>query len=72
MMNIPEHAKPERPREPIDLARDELARRVEADFPGVTVTHGVFGWRAQDPSGTDLCRAQSEPGLRALLPFSGI
>lgn len=61
---------PERAREPIDLARDQLAAAVEADFPGWMVTHDVYGWRATR-AGDEPVRAASEQGLRALLPFWG-
>lgn len=45
-----------------------IARRIEGDYPGVDVTHGIFGWRAMR-GGEEVCRAQSVPGLLALLPY---
>lgn len=64
---------PDRPREPIDLARDEIARRLEREFPGTVITHGDLGWRARAADdGRELVRAESVPALRALLPYSGI
>lgn len=65
-MSTPDQAQP------IDLARDEIARGLEAEFPGTVITHGIYGWRAVDPHGEELCRAQSTAALRALLPYSGI
>lgn len=65
-MSTPDQAQP------VDLARDEIARQIEAEFPGTVITHGMFGWRAVDARGGELCRAQSAPALRALLPYSGI
>lgn len=56
-------------RSPIDRARDVLARRIESEFPGVTITRDVLGWRASR-DGVQFCRAQSEPGLRALIPYT--
>jgi hypothetical protein len=57
--------------DPIDLARDEIARGIEAEHPGITVTHGPYGWRATR-GGEEVARSQSAPGLRALLPFMGM
>lgn len=62
------YGKPREP-EPIDLARDEIARRIEAAHPGIEVTHDIYGWKATR-SGKFICRGQSAPGLEALLPFS--
>ena len=60
----------ERKAEPIDRARDEIARGIEADYPGITVSHGLYGWQASR-DGAEICRAVSAPGLLALLPFAG-
>ncbi|MGH3158854.1 MAG: hypothetical protein ACRDNF_20100 [Streptosporangiaceae bacterium] len=49
---------------PVDRARDEIARQIEADFPGRTVTHDIYGWAAA-AEGRDTIRAQSAQGLRA-------
>jgi hypothetical protein len=57
----------QRPREPIELARDELARKIEAAFPGITVQHGLFGWIARR-DGEELAR-ESHVALLALLPY---
>ncbi|MDQ2873363.1 MAG: hypothetical protein M3Y33_00425 [Actinomycetota bacterium] len=59
---------PERKPDPIDLARDELAARIEAAFPGITVQHGTFGWIARR-DGAELARGQSHVALLALLPY---
>jgi len=61
-------------REPIDLARDEIARRIEADFPGITVTHDIYGYLARWGHGerSRELHAQSEAAMRALLPYSGL
>jgi hypothetical protein len=56
--------------DPIDLARDELARRIEAEYPGITVEHNVMGWIARR-DGRELARGQSHVALLALLPFTG-
>jgi hypothetical protein len=55
-------------REPIEIARDMLARALESEFPGVQISHGPYGWTASR-DGVEICRAQSGPGLRALIPF---
>jgi hypothetical protein len=59
-----------RPPQPIDRARDEIARQIEAEHPGITVSHGIYGWAAAR-EGEPLTRAQSPDGLRALLPYCG-
>jgi hypothetical protein len=56
-----------RDREPIDRARDVLAMRIEDDYPGITAGHDIRGWWAMR-GGRLICRAESEPGLRAILP----
>jgi hypothetical protein len=61
-------AMPGRPREPIDLARDDLAARIEAAFPGITVEHNLYGWIARR-DGDELARGQSSVALLALLPY---
>jgi hypothetical protein len=54
--------------EPIELARDEIARQIEREYPGARVSHDMFGWSARF-EGRDRIRAQSPNGLRALMPF---
>lgn len=54
--------------EPIDKARDVIALRIEAEFPGVKVGHDLYGWTATR-NGREVCRSQSSPGLLALLPY---
>ena len=54
---------------PIDLARDVIAGRIEADRPGWVVGHGLAGWTAvwmADPRYR--IRAQSSVELQACLP----
>ena len=57
------------PRQPIDLARDELARIIEAEYPGITVEHSMAGWIARR-DGQEIARGQSHVALKALLPFT--
>jgi hypothetical protein len=59
-------------RDPADRARDEIARRIEASFPGWRVGHDLYGWtatRLDDPE--KQVRGQSSQALTALLPFGG-
>ena len=56
--------------EPIERARDEIARGIEGRHPGVRVTHDLYGWTATFADG-EAVRAQSHVALEALLPFSG-
>jgi hypothetical protein len=58
----------QRPRDPIDLVRDELARKIESAYPGITVQHGLYGWIARR-DGEELARGQSHVALLALLPY---
>ena len=57
---------------PIDLARDVIAARIEAEHPGWVVDHVLTGWTAvwlDDPRYQ--LRAQSSPELTARLPARG-
>jgi hypothetical protein len=60
---------PERP--PIDRARDVVAADLQDQFPGWNIGHDVFGWHATRRRDEKVIRAQSSPGLAALLPFVG-
>lgn len=62
-------ANPPDDRQPIDIARDMLARALESEFPGVTISHGPYGWSASR-DGAEICRGQSGPALRALIPYT--
>jgi hypothetical protein len=53
-------------RSPMDLARDGMARQLEARFPGWNVTHGVCGWKAERP-GWEPARMTSSGGLEWIL-----
>jgi hypothetical protein len=57
-----------RPPDAVDLARDALAAKIEAAFPGITVQHGLYGWIARR-DGEELARGQSHVALLALLPY---
>jgi hypothetical protein len=53
--------------DPVDRARDVLARRAEAEYPGWRIRHGLYGWdgtRARDQRAE---RAGSLPALTALI-----
>jgi len=57
---------------PIDLARDVIAARIEAEHPGWVVDHVLTGWTAvwlDDPRYQ--LRAQSSAELKARLPQRG-
>jgi hypothetical protein len=57
---------------PIDLARDVIAARIEADHPGWVVDHVITGWTAvwlDDPRYQ--LQAQSSAELKARLPPRG-
>jgi anti-sigma regulatory factor (Ser/Thr protein kinase) len=53
----------------LDQADDAIARRIENDFPGRTVTHDAGGWTATAP-GCERIRARSHQALRTLLSFA--
>jgi hypothetical protein len=55
--------------DPMDLARDEIARGIEAAHPGWKVGHDLYGWAATRQRDSKTVRAQSSQGLTALLPF---
>jgi anti-sigma regulatory factor (Ser/Thr protein kinase) len=48
-------------------ARDELARRAEAEHPGWAISHGLYGWTATRARDQRTERAGSLPGLAALI-----
>jgi hypothetical protein len=57
---------------PIDLARDVIAARIEAEYPGWVIDHVLMGWTAvwlDDPRYQ--LRVQSSPELKARLPPRG-
>jgi hypothetical protein len=54
-------------RDPIDLARDALARQAEAEHPGWSFTHGIYGWSAVRAADSMTRRSASLPGVKALI-----
>jgi hypothetical protein len=68
VLPVSPYGKPREP-EPIDKVRDDIAAKIEARFPGVKISHDLFGWTAAR-NGEVVCRGQSVPALEALLPFS--
>jgi hypothetical protein len=57
---------------PMDLARDVIAARIEAEYPGWVVDHVLMGWTAvwlDDPRYQ--LRVQSSAELTARLPPRG-
>ena len=55
----------------MDRARDDLARRAEAQYPGWTFRHGIYGWVGTRTRDGLTRRATSLPALRALLAIAG-
>jgi hypothetical protein len=53
--------------DPIDLARDELARHAEAEHPGWRISHGLYGWTGTRTRDGRTQEAGSLPGLTALI-----
>jgi hypothetical protein len=51
----------------IERARDELARRAEAQHPGWSLSHGIYGWTGIRACDGVLRRSSSLPGLRPLM-----
>jgi hypothetical protein len=51
----------------MDRARDELARRVEAEHPGWSLRHGIYGWTGVRARDGLTRRSSSLPGLRPLM-----
>ena len=60
-----------RPPDPMSAARDQLARRAEADHPGWDIGHHPFGWTATRPRGHRTAEATSLPALLALISIAG-
>jgi hypothetical protein len=52
---------------PVDRARDEQARRAEAEYPGWRISHGLYGWAGTRASDQRTERSSSLPGLIALI-----
>jgi hypothetical protein len=55
----------------MDRARDDLARRAEAQYPGWTIRHGIYGWTGTRTGDGLTRRATSLPALRPLLAIAG-
>ena len=53
----------------LDQADDAIARRIENDFPGRTVSHDAGGWTATAP-GCEPIWAHTHQALRTLLSFA--
>jgi hypothetical protein len=55
----------------MERQRDDLARRAEAQHPGWTLHHGLYGWTGVRTSdGLTRC-SSSLPGLRPLITTVG-
>ena len=54
-------------RNPVDRARDVIAARLEAEFPGWKLAHGLYGWTATRAADGRVIQADSAPGLAVLL-----
>jgi hypothetical protein len=55
----------------MDRARDALARRAEREHPGWAVRHGLLGWAATRHGDRRTVRADSLPGLLAMIGIVG-
>jgi hypothetical protein len=55
------------PPEPVEAARDELARAAEAEHPGWMIRHGLYGWTGTRIRDQRTERAESLPLLTALI-----
>jgi hypothetical protein len=51
----------------MERARDDLARRAEAQYPGWSLSHGLYGWTAIRARDGLTRRSSSLPGLRPLI-----
>jgi hypothetical protein len=51
----------------MERARDDLARRYEAQHPGWSLSHGLYGWTAIRARDGLTRRSSSLPGLRPLI-----
>jgi hypothetical protein len=51
----------------MERARDELARRAEAQHPGWVLRHGIYGWTATRACDGLTRSSSSLPGLRPLM-----
>ena len=56
-----------RPRDPMNAARDQMARAAEAENPGWAIRHHLHGWTATRTRDSRTLTATSLPGLRALI-----
>lgn len=58
-------------RSPIERARDVIAARLEAEFPGWKLVHGLYGWTATRAADGRVIQSESAPGLAVLLQIAG-
>jgi hypothetical protein len=58
-------------RNPVDRARDVIAARLEGEFPGWKLAHGLYGWTATRAADGRVIRADSAPGLAVLVQIAG-
>jgi hypothetical protein len=58
-------------RDPMDTARDHLARAAENYHPGWQVGHHLHGWTAVRACDQRTVSCDSLPGLRALITVAG-
>jgi hypothetical protein len=64
---IPGISAPDR----MSAARDQLARRAEADNPGWEISHHLRGWTGTRTRDQRTATATSLPGLLALISVAG-
>jgi hypothetical protein len=51
----------------MERARDELARRAQAEHPGWILRHGIYGWNATRTCDGLTRSSSSLPGLQPLI-----
>jgi hypothetical protein len=56
---------------PVDRARGIIGARLEAEYPGWKLAHGLYGWTATRPADGRVVRSDSVPGLEVLLRIAG-
>ena len=66
-MTWPDRTQPDM----MERARDDLARRAEAEHPGWVLRHGIYGWTATRARDGVTRSSSSLPGLRPLMTSAG-
>jgi hypothetical protein len=57
-------------RSPIERARDIIAARLEDEFPGWKLAHGLYGWTATRAADGRVIQSESAPGLAVLMQIA--